>query len=103
MSILVFSILPSIIVLGYPNFLNMGAWLRKGILIPLRIALLPLIAGISYEILKMSDKQKNSIALKLISMPGLSLQKITTKEPTNEQIAVAIASLKKLLAIENKK
>lgn len=100
-SILVFSILPSIIVLGYPNFLNMGAWLRKGILIPLRIALLPLIAGISYEILKMSDKQKNSIALKLISMPGLSLQKITTKEPTNEQIAVAIASLKSLLELEN--
>lgn len=102
-SILIFSLLPSIIVLYNPNFMELNSWLRKSILFPVRILLLPLIAGISYEILKISDKRQNNMLFKLISMPGLWLQRITTKEPNNKQIEVAIYSLKKLLATENKK
>src|SRR3989344_1811936 len=101
-SILVFSILPSLITNFYPGFLGMDHWARKGILIPVRILLLPLIAGISYEILKISDKKQNNLLFKLVSMPGLWLQKITTKEPSNKQIEVAVISLKKLLKIEKK-
>ena len=101
-SIFVFSILPSLITHYYPGFINLNVWSRKGILFPVRILLIPFVAGISYEILKISDKKQNNILFRAISMPGLWLQKITTKKPSNKQIEVAIASLKKLLETEQK-
>lgn len=61
-----------------------------------RIILIPLIAGIGYEILKLSDKFRHSIITKIISAPGLALQKLTTAEPTKSQIEVALAALKKI-------
>ncbi len=102
-SILVFSVLPSVIIYYFPGFISLNIWLRKGVLIPARILLIPVIAGISYEILKMSDKRQNNILFKIISLPGLWLQKITTQEPTNKQVEVAIYSLKKLLQAEKNK
>ena len=102
-SIFVFSVLPSLLSHYYPNFVNLGVWVRKGILFPVRILLIPFVAGISYEILKVSDKKQSNILFKSISMPGLWLQKITTKKPNSRQIEVAIYSLKKLLEIERKK
>jgi len=102
-SIIAFSILPSIIAVYYPEFSNLSIWLRIGALFPARILLLPLVAGISYEVLKISDKRQKSLLFRAISMPGLMIQKITTKEPTNKQIEVALYSLKRLLAIENKR
>ena len=101
-SIFVFSLLPSLIVNYYPIFLDLNQWARKGILFPVRILLLPVIAGISYEILKISDKRQENLLFRLISMPGLWLQKITTREPNKRQIEVAIHSLKKLLSNEKK-
>ena len=101
-SIFVFSLLPSIILLYSPSFLELNVWIRRGILFPLRILLLPVIAGVSYEILKISDKHQKNLLFKIISTPGLLLQKITTKEPDEKQIEVAIASLKSLLEIESK-
>ena len=102
-SILIYSLLPSIILFYYPQFSNFNVWLRKSILFPVRILLIPFIAGISYEILKISDRHQKNPLFRLISMPGLALQKITTKEPTNKQIEVAIFSLKGLIAIETNK
>lgn len=99
-SIIVFSLLPSIIRFYYHDFPNLNPWLRKGILFPIRILLIPVIAGISYEILKISDRYQKNLLFRLISMPGLWLQKITTKEPTNKQIEVAIISLRMLLELE---
>lgn len=99
-SILVFSVLPSVILHYFPHFGDLNVWMRKGILFPVRILLIPLIAGISYEILKASDKKQNNLLFKTISIPGLWLQKITTQKPNEKQIEVAIASLKKLLEIE---
>ena len=101
-SILVFSILPSLIMQFNPDFMEMNAWARKGILFPVRILLLPVIAGISYEILKITDKKKGNLIFRLISLPGLGLQRITTQKPTDRQIEVAIFSLKSLLKIEGK-
>ena len=101
-SIFVFSILPSLMSNYYPNFISLSVWARKGILFPVRILLIPFVAGISYEILKASDKKQNNILFKSISKPGLWLQKITTKKPNSRQIEVAIASLKKLLETEGK-
>ena len=102
-SILVFSLLPSIILFYYPAFSGLNVWIRKSVLFPARILLIPVIAGISYEILKISDKKQKNLLFRLISMPGLWLQKITTKEPNSRQIEVAISSLRKLLALERKK
>jgi len=62
-----------------------------------RIIFLPVIAGISYEFLKFTGKYIDHPLVKIISWPGLMLQKITTKEPDAAQLEVAIAALKRVL------
>lgn len=63
----------------------------------LRVLLIPLIAGVSYELLKLSDKYKNNIFFKIITAPGIFLQKITTAQPDEKQIEVALKALKSVL------
>ncbi len=58
----------------------------------LRILLIPVIAGISYEIIRLAGKSDN-ILVRIISAPGMMLQKLTTKEPDDDMIEVAIASI----------
>ena len=58
----------------------------------IRILLLPVIAGISYEIIKLAGRSDNVI-IRILSAPGLLLQRITTKEPDEEMIEVAIKSV----------
>jgi len=65
--------------------------------IPFRIILIPVIVGISFEIVKLSAKFKNSRILKALIIPGLWTQKLTTREPDSKQIEVAIKSLKKAM------
>lgn len=60
--------------------------------IVIRIALLPVIAGISYEILKLAGRSENPI-INLLSKPGLAIQKLTTKEPDDSMIVVAIQAV----------
>ena len=62
-----------------------------------RILLMPLVAGIAYEILKFSARHLDSIWLKWIVTPGLLLQRLTTREPDDQQLEVAIAALKGVL------
>lgn len=66
------------------------------------LPLIPLIAGISYEILKLSDKYKSNPFMKLFIMPGLAFQRITTKIPDAKQMEVAAAALKTVVAMEKK-
>jgi uncharacterized protein YqhQ len=65
-----------------------------------RIALLPLVAGFSYEIIRLSAKKEGSFIFKLITLPGVWLQNITTKEPDDQQLEVAIEALKESLKLE---
>ena len=58
----------------------------------LRIALVPVIAGISYEIIRLAGRSDN-IFVKIISAPGMWLQRLTTKEPDREMAEVAIKSV----------
>ena len=58
-----------------------------------RIVLLPVIVGISYELIKLGDRHRDNLLMKVFLAPGLWLQKITTRKPTDKQIQVAIASL----------
>ena len=66
----------------------------------LKLAFFPLVAGIAYEIIKITSKYQN-IFTKTLILPGLLMQKITTREPDEKQIEVAIAALKSTLEITN--
>jgi len=63
-----------------------------------RIILLPLVAGISYEIIRYSAKHPKSI-LRVVTFPGLLLQKITTQPPDNTQVEIAIRALEEALTV----
>ena len=90
-SFLLFVIIVSIIVFSvigrHPNlFVNMG----------IRLLLLPLVAGISYEIIRFAGRSKNK-CVTWLNKPGMWLQRLTTREPDDSQIEVAIASLKAVI------
>lgn len=59
-----------------------------------RLVFIPVIAGISYEILKFSSRNQSGKLVQLLIIPGLWLQKITTKEPDDKQLEVALLSLR---------
>jgi len=63
----------------------------------IRLLFVPLIAGVSYEIIKLSGKKATNPLVRALIAPGLWLQRITTKEPDGEQLEVAIAALKSSL------
>lgn len=98
-SILVTSVVPI-------NSELFAAWfgISKGIADLLRVVckllLLPLIVGISYEIIKIAGRYDN-IATRIISAPGLAMQRLTTREPDGSQIECAIAAIKPCLPKEN--
>ncbi len=68
----------------------------------MRILCLPIIAGISYEFLKFSAKYHQSMVFKLITAPGLLLQRLTTREPEPAMLEIAIHSLQRSLLLEKK-
>ena len=84
-SILIFSLIPKL----WPFYLKGGA----------RIVLLPIIAGVSYEILKWTAKHDGHALVKLVISPGLALQRLTTREPDDSQIEVAIRSMQVALEL----
>lgn len=78
--------------------LGLPAWY---LLIATRIIGVPLIAGISFEIIKFAGKNRRFGAVRAIMWPGLMLQKLTTREPDLDQLEVAIASMNAVLENEN--
>ncbi len=89
-SILVFAAVESLI----------GQSVEKLFRVLLKIALLPVVAGLSYELLKLLAKTKSPLVLPL-KLPGMLLQCITTREPTEEMLEVAITAFKKVEAMDN--
>lgn len=65
-----------------------------------RIALMPVVAGLSYEVIRYAAKKETSAVFKFITMPGLWLQNITTQDPDSEQLEVAIRALDESLKLE---
>lgn len=63
-----------------------------------RIVVLPVIAGVSYELLKLSGRYYHKYWVRILTAPGLFLQKLTTREPDDSQIEVALEALKAVLA-----
>jgi uncharacterized protein YqhQ len=66
----------------------------------IRIALMPLVAGLSYEIIRLSAKKEGGWIFKLMTRPGVWLQNVTTQEPDDQQLEVAIEALKESLKLE---
>ncbi len=66
-----------------------------------RIVFIPLIAGFSFEFLKLSAKWKDNPVMNFLIKPGLLLQRLTTKEPDDVQIEVALSALKEVLILED--
>lgn len=67
-----------------------------------RILLMPVVAGISYEIIRFAGKHMDKPWVRAAILPGLALQKLTTRQPDDDQIEVAIASLKAVLPPDRK-
>ncbi len=85
-SILVFSLVPSTM----PFVVKFAA----------RVVLIPLIAGLAYEVIRFSARHLNSAACRMLIKPGLWLQRITTKEPDDSQLEIALVALKTALAYD---
>ncbi|MBI4975637.1 DUF1385 domain-containing protein, partial [Candidatus Peregrinibacteria bacterium] len=69
----------------------------------LRILALPVIAGISYELLRLTAKHMQSVFFKPFILPGLAFQRLTTKEPDDSQLEVGLSSLKEALVLEGRR
>ena len=75
------------------SFITGPWWVKLGG----RLLLLPVISGLGYELIKLSGKHSQNLFVKVFIAPGLWLQRITTKEPSDRQLEVGIASLKAVL------
>ncbi len=82
-SILVFSLMPS----AAPFYVKFGA----------RVVLIPLIAGLAYEVIRFSARHLKNPVCRVLIQPGLWLQRITTKEPDDRQLEIAIIALREAL------
>jgi uncharacterized protein YqhQ len=71
-------------------------------LIVTRIVFLPLIAGIAYELIRFAGKHSHNRLLMTLLAPGLWLQRLTTREPSLDQLEVSIRALKEVLALEDR-
>ena len=96
-SFLLFVMVVSILV-----FSVMGRFESRLLNVLIRIALMPLIAGLSYEIIRFAGKNVDNKWVSWLSVPGLWLQKLTTREPDEKQIEVAIESLKAVMPSDSK-
>lgn len=95
------SFLMFVLVISLLLFSLLG-WPNLGWRIASRILLLPVIAGISYELLRWAGSS-NTIVVKILSLPGLALQKLTTMEPERKHLEVAIAAMKAVLSTDGPK
>jgi len=85
-SIIIFSIMP-----------NLGFYMN----LAYRVLLIPVIGAVSYEVLKLSDRYKDSKVMKVLVAPGLGLQYLTTRKPDDKMIAVALEAVKEVNRLEN--
>ncbi len=80
-------------------FVGQPAWYW---LIVSRILLLPLIAGIAYELIRFAGRNQGNVVLMTLLAPGMWLQRLTTRQPTLDQIEVSIRALQEVLRLEGR-
>ncbi|HEX2728287.1 MAG TPA: DUF1385 domain-containing protein, partial [Rubrobacteraceae bacterium] len=79
------------------SLLGVTGWLY---MLASRVVVIPLVAGVAFEFIMWSAKHQDSALVRALTWPGLQLQKLTTREPTDDMVEVAMASLKKVLSME---
>ena len=79
------------------SLLGVEGWL---FMVLSRLIVIPLVAGIAFEFIMWSARYQENPVVKLLVWPGLQMQKLTTREPTDDMVEVAMASLKKVLSME---
>jgi len=87
-SILLFSVMP-----------DLGFFAR----LAYRVILIPVLGAVSYEILKFSDRHRNSRIMRILVAPGLAFQRLTTREPDDDMISVALEAVKTVIRLNQKR
>ena len=80
------------------SLLGVEGWL---FMVLSRLIVIPLVAGIAFEFIMWSARHQENPVVKVLVWPGLQMQKLTTREPTDDMVEVAMASLKKVLSMES--
>ena len=88
-SILVFALIPHHLSFGYK--------------VASRVVFIPLIAGLAYEIIRFADKKRERKSMQVFIKPGLWLQRMTAREPSEDQIEVALRALREVLELEGQR
>ncbi|MBD0355412.1 MAG: DUF1385 domain-containing protein, partial [Rubrobacteraceae bacterium] len=79
------------------SLLGVEGWL---FMVVSRVVVIPIVAGIAFEFIMWSARNQENPLVQMLVWPGLQLQKLTTREPTDDMVEVAMASLKKVLSME---
>ena len=79
------------------SLLGVEGWLY---MLASRVVVIPLVAGIAFEFIMWSARNQGSAVVRALVWPGLQMQKLTTREPSDDMVEVAMASLKKVLSME---
>ena len=98
-SILIFAIVNWLLVIVIGDSLG-GGVVEAIVFIAIKLAFLPLIAGVSYEVLKGVAKMPNNVLARILRAPGLALQGLTTAEPEDDMVEVAIKSFVTVIKME---
>jgi uncharacterized protein YqhQ len=88
-SIFVFALIPHHLPFGYK--------------VASRVVFIPFIAGVSYELIRFADKKRGRRGMQVLIAPGLWLQKLTAREPSEDQLEVAIRALREVLDLEGQR
>jgi uncharacterized protein YqhQ len=95
-SFIVLTVIVGVLLYSLPIFSWDSIWERLWI----RLLLLPVVIGLSYEVLRFTNSVRMVPLLRYLGYPGLWLQKLTTKEPSDEQVEVAIASFQRMVELD---
>lgn len=95
-SFIVFTVIVGVVIYSLPVFEWNSIWER----VVIRIALLPVVLGVSYEVLRLTNAVRDIPFLRFLGYPGLWLQLLTTKEPKDDQVAVSIASFNRMRELD---
>jgi uncharacterized protein YqhQ len=79
------------------SLLGVEGWLY---MLASRVIVIPLVAGIAFEFIMWSARHQDSALVRMLVWPGLQMQKLTTREPSDDMVEIAMASLKKVLSME---
>ena len=95
-SFVIFTVIVGVLIYSLPIFTWDTLWER----IYIRLLLIPVVLGVSYEVLRLTNSVRQIPVLRYLGYPGLWLQLLTTKEPKNDQVEVSIASFTRMLEVD---